>query len=113
MTTLKKYFYLLPALMLLFSACVKLFLFKPGAVKMPLPGMEDKIMPLAILELCIVTLFLVPRTINIGFLLICSYLGGAIAINLFTGLSSPFAPAILLSLFWVSVFFRKPDLFGM
>jgi len=70
-------------------------------------GMEDKLLPLAILEICCITLFLIPRTMHYRFFLICSYLGGAIAVNLFTGSSSPIAPAFILALFWIALFLKR------
>lgn len=50
--------------------------------------------------------------LKLGFLLICSYLGGAIAVNLVGQLHSPWIPGLILALFWVGIFLKKPNLFG-
>lgn len=104
---IKNYFYLLPTIILGMSAILKLVSLTQTEKKLPIAGMEDKLLPLAILEIISITLFLIPRTMHYGFFLICSYLGGAIAVNLFTGSSSPIAPAFILALFWLALYFKR------
>ena len=111
MNFIKRNFYLLPVIIMTFSALAKIFLFKPGAVELPLPGMEERIFPVAMLELCCIVLFIIPRTMNIGFFLICSYLGGAIAISIFTNISPAPLPVIVLILCWIGMYFRNKALF--
>jgi hypothetical protein len=112
MKTIKKYFYLLPAIILSLIAIMKLVALNQPVGKLPMPGMADKLLPLAILEIICVFLFVIPRTMNIGFFLICSYLGGAMAVNIFTIPSAnPVVPAFLLALFWIGVYLKKKDLF--
>lgn len=108
---IKQYFYFLPTAMLLFSAIAKLFLFDPTQVDLPLPGMAKLMMPLGVLELVCILIFVYPRSMKLGFLLICSYLGGAIAVNLVGQLHSPWIPGLILALFWVGIFLKKPELF--
>lgn len=53
------------------------------------------------------TLIILPKTRKIGFLLICSYLGGAIAVGLIYGITSPLLPAFVLFLFWISMYLEN------
>jgi hypothetical protein len=64
---------------------------------------------IGIIELVSVALFLIPKTTKLGFLLLCSYLGGAIAVELAGG-QAPTA-AIFLALIWISVFLKDRSLF--
>ena len=111
MSLLKRYFYLLPSLMLFLSAIAKLFLFDPEQGELPIPGMAKLMVPLGLLELACIAAFLFPRSMKLGFLLICSYLGGAIAVNLVGQLHSPLMPCFILVLFWIGMYFKKPELF--
>lgn len=112
MKTLIKYFYLLPTIILSLTAIFKLVAFTQPDDNFPLTGMVDKLLPLAILEIICVVLFVIPQTMNIGFFLICSYLGGAMAVNIFTIPSAnPVVPAFLLALFWIGMFLRRRSLF--
>jgi hypothetical protein len=43
----------------------------------------------------------------------CSYLGGAIAVSYVTGLARPVIPAFALSLFWVSMYLQRAELFKL
>jgi hypothetical protein len=108
---IKQYFYFLPTTMLLFSAIAKIFLFDPTKVDLPLPGMAELMMPLGALELVCTLLFVYPRSMKLGFLLICCFLGGAIAVNLVVQLHSPLMPGFILALFWVGVYLKRPELF--
>jgi len=65
-------------------------------------GFEKYILPLGIIELFSVILLWIPKTRNIGFFLICSYLGGALAVELSHG--TPPTAAVLLIVFWVGLF---------
>jgi hypothetical protein len=64
---------------------------------------------IGIIELVSVALFLIPKTTKLGFLLLCSYLGGAICMELASG--QPPMAAIFLALIWFSVFLRDPSMF--
>ena len=112
MKIIKKYFYLLPAIILSLTAIMKLVALTQPVGKFPMPGMADKLLLLAIIEIICVVLFVIPQTMNIGFFLICSYLGGAMAVNIFTiPAANPVIPAFLLVLFWIGVFLKRKDLF--
>lgn len=72
-------------------------------------GLGNYILFIGIIELISVTLFLIPKTHKLGFLLLCCYLGGAISIELATG-QFPSA-AIFLAILWISVYLRNKGMF--
>lgn len=67
---------------------------------------------LGILELAIVVLFLVPRTSTVGFVLLTSYMGGALATNLTHGLTNMDALPIYITFLclMISASVRNPEL---
>ncbi len=76
----------LPALMLLFSAVMKLM--KPAPVLQEFARLgyqENVILGLGILELACTVIYLVPRTAVLGAILLTGYLGGATATHLRIG----------------------------
>jgi len=67
---------------------------------------------LATLSLVCVIIYLIPKTSNIGFFLLCSYFGGAIVAELAMG-EFPLI-GILLSVFlYVGTMLKKPELSGL
>jgi Flp pilus assembly protein protease CpaA len=64
---------------------------------------------LGLIELLSVILLWIPKTRNIGFFLVCSYLGGALSVELASG-RIPTA-AILLTIIWIAVFLKDPSMF--
>src|SRR5215210_1713423 len=60
-------------------------------------------------ELLFACLFLYPFTMRIGFLLLTSYFGGAIAVEISHG--TFIVPAIILTVIWVAAYLRKPEIF--
>jgi hypothetical protein len=73
-------------------------------------GVAEYTQTLGVIELVFLALFLYPGTMKIGFLLVCSYLGGAIATHLSHG-TIDLKPAILLTLIWISVYLRDKSVF--
>ncbi len=67
---------------------------------------------LGVLELCIVALYLFPRTSTVGFVLLIGYLGGALATNLTHGFTNMDALPIYISfvLMTISAYIRNPEL---
>ena len=61
-------------------------------------------------ELLLTGLFLYPRSMKIGLLLITGYFGGAMAVELSHGSVFIF-PATILSVVWIGAYLRNPDLF--
>jgi len=64
---------------------------------------------LAFVEILSLVLFILPRTGVIGTLLLCAYMGGAIATHLEHG-QSIMAPCIIQVFLWAVAFFRFPEL---
>src|SRR6266403_4004410 len=98
----------IPSLMLIMSAVMKLAhaqAIVEGFVK---SGLGNYITLIGIIELVSVALFLIPKTTKPGFLLLCSYLGGAICIELAGG--QPPMAAIFLVLIWTSVYLRNKSM---
>jgi hypothetical protein len=100
---------LIPSLMLIISAIMKLT-HAPAIVEaFGKSALGNYITLIGIIELLSVALFLYPKTSKVGFLLLCSYLGGAISIELAGG-QLPMA-AIFLTLLWVSVYLKNKLMF--
>lgn len=99
----------IPSLMLLMSGVMKLIgaqQFVDGLTK---GGLGNYIILFGLIELVSVALLWIPKTRNIGFFLICSYLGGALSIELASG-QMPTA-AIILTIIWIAAYLRDSSLF--
>ncbi|MBP8033089.1 MAG: DoxX family protein [Bacteroidia bacterium] len=99
----------LPSLMLIMSAVMKLTGAEQVVRGLTKVGLGSYIALFGIIELISVALFLYPKTYKIGFLLICSYLGGALSIELAT--AQPPSAAIFLSIVWIAVFLKDKLMF--
>jgi hypothetical protein len=99
----------LPALMLIMSAVMKLTGAEQVVNGLTKIGLGSYITLFGIIELISVALFLYPKTYKVGFLLICSYLGGALSIELAT--AQPPMAAIFLSIVWIAVFLKDKLMF--
>lgn len=99
----------IPSLMLIMSAVMKLIGAEQVVTGLTKIGLGPYIALLGIIELISVALFLFPKTYKVGFLLICSYLGGALSIELAT--AQPPSAAIFLSIIWISVFLKDKLMF--
>ncbi len=64
---------------------------------------------LGLIEILSLVLFIIPRSGIIGTLLLCAYMGGAIATHLEHG-QSILAPCIIQSFLWAVAFYRFPEL---
>jgi hypothetical protein len=65
---------------------------------------------LGLSELLLTGLFLYPRSMKIGLLLLTGYFGGAMAVELSHG-SIFILPAAILSVVWIGAYLRNPALF--
>lgn len=65
---------------------------------------------LGLMEIGFIALFAIPKTMRIGFVLLCCYFSGAMATELYRG-ESMLNPAIPLMLIWLSAFLRDKALF--
>ena len=61
-------------------------------------------------KVILIALYFIPATSPIGFFLLCSWFGAAIAIHL-SSEESPLFAAIFLIILWVSAYFMDPALF--
>ena len=66
---------------------------------------------LATVELASLALYLFPGTLRIGFFLLCSFLGGAVAVKL-QRQGEWWLPAGLIAYLWFAAWFRSRDLFS-
>ncbi|MFM7021671.1 MAG: DoxX family protein [Flavobacteriales bacterium] len=99
----------IPSLMLIMSAVMKLVGAQQVVGGLSKIGLGNYIVLLGLVELLSVILLWIPKTSNIGFFLVCSYLGGALSIEL-AGNQPPSA-AILLTVIWIAAFLRDRSLF--
>jgi hypothetical protein len=74
-------------------------------------GLADWRYFIAGLEIVCVTLLLLPRTQVVGFVLMASYMGGAMMAHLSHG-ELPFIPTAVLGLVWLFGYLRNPSLFA-
>jgi hypothetical protein len=78
-----------------------------GFTRMGIP--PGAFVPIAILELGCLTLYLLPRTVVLGTVLLTGYLGGATVANLIG--RSDFTHALVVGLLvWAGAWFRVPEL---
>lgn len=101
----------LPALLLIFSAVMKLLKPAPiveGFTKFGYP--ENLIIVLGIVELACAIIYLIPQTAVLGAILLTGYLGGATATNVRVGDPSFFVPVIVGILVWGGLYLRDPRL---
>lgn len=100
---------IIPSLMLVMSGVMKLIGAQQIVDGLTKGGLGNYITLFGIIELISVALLWMPKTRNVGFFLLCSYLGGALSIELAGG--QPPLAAIFLILIWISVFLSDRSLF--
>ncbi len=99
----------LPSSMIAMSAIMKLSGAEQVVNGLTKGGLGAYITLFGVIELVALGLFLYPKTYKLGFLLLCSYLGGAMSIELAAG-QVPMA-ALFLAVIWTSVFLRNKLMF--
>jgi uncharacterized membrane protein YphA (DoxX/SURF4 family) len=101
---------IIPSLLLLFSASMKLLNPPELAKNFENLGLPPRLAtPLGILELSCTLLFLIPKTATMGAILLTGYMGGAILTHLRIG-EPWFVQALLAVIFWLALFLREPRL---
>jgi len=65
----------------------------------------------ATMELLFVALFSWSRTLHVGLLLLTTYFGGAIAVEMMMG--NPLIPAVMLCIIWLAAWLRNPAIFKL
>ncbi|MBE9462097.1 DoxX family protein [Dyadobacter sp. UP-52] len=78
-----------------------------GLVKFNLPKSATV---LGLMEMSFILLFVFPKTLRLGFILLCRYFAGAMATEL-SHHGSMLNPAVPLTLIWIPAFLRDPSLF--
>lgn len=99
---------IIPSLMLIMSGIMKLTGAEQVVTGLTKAGLGNLITFIGVIELLSVALFLYPKTYKIGFLLLCSYLGGAMCIELAGG--QPPIAAVFIAIIWISVFLREKNM---
>ena len=100
--------------MLLFSGTMKLigndFLVEAMTAINLVPAMRT----IGLIEITAVILYWIPKTMNFGFFLLCSYMGGVIAAELIAmqGVGIPMPGVPLAILLYVGTFLRKKEMSG-
>lgn len=72
-------------------------------------GVEGYLVPLGLMEIGFTALFVYPKTMKIGFLLLTCYFAGAIATELSHG--TAFNAVLPLVLIWIATFLRDSSVF--
>ena len=72
-------------------------------------GIAAYLVPLALMEISFTALFLYPKTMKIGFILLSCYFAGALATELSHGM--PFNALLPISLIWIAAFLRDSSIF--
>src|SRR5882724_3077413 len=100
----------IPASLVLLSGVMKLTGAKAVVEKLSAMGVGPYIPFFGILEIVFAVLFIIPKTMRLGFVLLSCYFAGAIATDLSHGGS--IANALLpLSLVWIGMFVRDKSAF--
>ncbi|MCF2488939.1 DoxX family protein [Dyadobacter sp. CY347] len=72
-------------------------------------GVGDYLVPLALMEIGFTALFIYPKTMKIGFILLSCYFAGALATELSHG--TPFNALLPMILIWIAAFLRDSSIF--
>jgi hypothetical protein len=100
----------LPVLLLVFSAVVKLMRSAPVVEGFQKLGFPDRtIVPIGITELLCALIYIIPQTAVLGAILLTGYLGGATVTQLRAG-ESIIAPILVGVVVWLGLFLRDPRL---
>lgn len=100
----------IPAALILMSGIFKLSGGAEVRTALAQAGVGPYIVALGTMELLFTALFLYPKTMKLGVLLLTAYFAGAIATDISHG-RSPVAATVILTLVWVAAFLRDRTLF--
>ncbi|MEL7001824.1 MAG: DoxX family protein [Bacteroidota bacterium] len=105
----------IPSLLLVFSGVMKLLAGDFMVQNMSQLKLLSLMQFIGVLELVCVALYWIPRTMNLGFFLLCSYAGGILAAELIStgGQALPIPGLPLAILLYVGTFLRKKGLSGL
>lgn len=102
-------FTVLASAMVIFSGILKLTGSADLVAALTKVGVADYIMYLGIMEIGFTALFIYPKTMKIGFILLCCYFAGALATELSHG--TPFNALTPMILIWIAAFLRDKFIF--
>lgn len=102
-------FTVLAAGMVLFSGTMKLTQTPEVMATFRKTGVEQYVYLLSAMEIVFALLYLYPKTMKLGFILLCCYFAGAIATELSHNL--PLNAILPLVLIWISAFLRDERIF--
>lgn len=95
--------------LVILSGIMKLTAGEEMVASMDKLGIADYLVPLALMEIGFTALFLYPKTMKIGFILLSCYFAGALATELSHG--TPFNALLPISLIWIAAFLRDSSIF--
>lgn len=98
------------ALAITAGAILKLTSFPPLSEIYRKLGLSDYMKVLGVVELLFLVLFIWPRSMRIGLLLLTGYFGGAMAVELSHGIVF-IAPGIILSIVWIIAYLRDTEIY--
>ncbi len=75
-------------------------------------GLSEHWLPVAVIEVLCVVLYWIPKASNIGFFLLCSYVGGIIVAELLMG-EAPVPGLVIGLMVYLGTLLRKPSLAGL
>jgi len=103
---------ILPSAIIVFSGMNKLMGAAWVVESLSKIGLQEYTAIIGGLEILCVILYWIPKTSNIGFFLLCSYVGGIIAAELAMGFGVGFGVGVAIMLY-VGTMLRKPSLSGL
>ncbi len=106
---------ILPSLMIVFSGVMKIIQDEFMIQAMETLQLRGLIVFIGFLEILCVVLYWIPKTMNIGFFLMCSYVGGIIAAELIgaKGDALPIPGIPVAVMLYVGTMLRKKELSGL
>lgn len=99
----------LASLLPVFSGVMKLSQSPEMVEKLSKVGVGNYLVPLGLMEIGFAALFIYPKTMKIGFILLTCYFAGALATELSHG--TAFNAVLPLVLIWIAAFLRDPSIF--
>ncbi len=105
---------IIPSLMILMAGVTKLIGTEEIVQNFTnLPNWEDKMLFIGVLELIILMLYWIPKTMNMGFFLMLGFMGGALLAEVVLKGGIPIPAIFVTTLFYVGTLLRKPSLSGL
>lgn len=99
----------LAGLMVVFSGIMKLTRSEAVMSSLGKMGVADFVMPLGVMEITFAVLFIYPKTMKIGFILLSCYFAGALATEL--SHASALNAILPMGLIWVATFLMDRSIF--